>query len=127
MNEGNAQNQSNDFSKIARIKRFLRVNKKNFISLAICFSIVVFFLAVIVISAATDSDDYLNYENYEKIEIGMTYEDVVTLFNNHHGKSNAAGRGGSIYTWSNDSGSRKIVIAFDKKGLVVNIKQFGLD
>ena len=127
MNESNVQNQNNDFSKIARVKRFLRANKKNFIGLGICLFIVFIFFAVIIISAATDSDDYLNYENYEKIEIGMTYEEVVTLLDNHHGKSNTTGRGGSVYTWSNDSGSCKIVIAFDKDDRVADKRQSGLD
>lgn len=128
MNERNAQNQNNDFSNIARMKRFIRANKKNFIGLGICLFIVFIFFAVIIISSLIDSDDYLNYENYEKIEIGMTYEEVVELLDNHIGRSMyPSGRGGGIYAWSNDSGSRKIVIAFDQKGLVVNIKQFGLD
>lgn len=119
---------NNDFSKSARMKKFLRANKKNFIGLGICLFIVLIFFAVIIISAAIDSDDYLNYENYEKIEIGMTYEEVVELLDNHIGKSiNSSGRGGSIYAWSNDSGSCKIVIAFDKKGLVANKSQSGLD
>lgn len=127
MNESNVKNQNNDFSKSARMKRFLRANKKNFIGLGVCLFIVLIFFAVIIISSITDSDDYLNYENYEKIEIGMTYENVVALLDNHHGKSNATGRGGSVYTWSNDSGSCKIIIAFDKAGLVANKSQSGLD
>lgn len=128
MNESNVKNQNNDFSKSARMKRFLRANKKNFIGLGICFFIVLIFFAVIIISAATDSDDYLNYENYEKIEIGMNYAEVVKLLDNHKGRpQNSSSHGGSIYFWSNDSGSCKIIIAFDKAGLVANKSQSGLD
>lgn len=118
----------NDFSKIARMKKFIRANKKNFIGLAISFFIVAFLLAVIVISATTDSDDYLSYENFEKIEIGMTYQEVVEVLDNHIGRSiSGTGRGGSIYTWSNDSESCKIIVSFDNKGLVSKKSQSGLD
>lgn len=118
----------NDFSKSARIKKFIRANKKNFIGLAISFFIVSFLLTVIVVSATTDSDDYLSYENFEKIAIGMSYEEVVEVLDNHIGRSiSGSGRGGSVYTWINDSGTCKIIVSFDNKGLVSKKSQSGLD
>ena len=109
-------------------KKFLRANKKNLIALAICFVALVILFAIIIISAATDSDNYLTYENYEKIEMGMNYDQVVVLFNNHVGKSNRpSGNGACTYTWTDDSGTRTIIIAFDAKGRVYNKSQYGLD
>lgn len=123
MNESTAQN--NDFSKNARMKKFIRANKKNFIALTICFVALVILFAIIIISAATDSDDYLTYENFEKIEIGMTYEEVVELLDNHVGRSPE--KGSRVYTWKDASGTRSISVAVDKYGIVQEKSQSGLD
>lgn len=109
-------------------KKFLRANKKNLIAITICFVALVILFSIIIFSAATDSDDYLTYENYEKIEMGMTYNQVVELFDNHVGKSNRpSGNGTCTYTWTDNSGTRTVVIAFDAKGRVFNKSEYGLD
>ena len=117
--------QSYDFSASAKMKRFMRANKKNLIALGIvCFILLVLF-SIIIISAATDSDDYLTYENYEKIENGMTYNEVVEVLENHKGTSNNSNRGRYI-TWQDDTGSRRISVSFDENGIVYNKSQDGL-
>ena len=116
-----------DFSTSARMKRFIRAHKKNFITLGISILILVLLLAIIIISAATDSDDYLTLENFEKITTDktMTYEDVIEALENHIGT--AEGRGGRIYKWKDDSGKRWISITVDANGFVYHKSQEGLD
>ncbi len=118
-------NESNYPSKSEYMKRFIRANKKNFIALAICFGILILFFAIIISSALSDSDDYLTYENFEKIEMGMTLEEVVDVLENHVGT--LTGNGGRVYKWEDDSGERCIYIAFDKNGFVYSKSQEGLD
>ena len=116
-----------DFSTSAKLKRFIRANKKNLIALGISCLILVVMLAIIIISAAIDSDDYLTLENYEKITTDktMTYEDVIDVLENHIGT--AVGRGGLIYKWEDDSGKRWITVTVDESGFVHHKSQEGLD
>ena len=107
------------------MKRFIRANKKNFIALAICLGILITLFAIIIGSALLDSDDYLTYENYDKIEIGMTLEEVVEVLENHIGT--VSGNSGRIYVWKDDSGTRRITIAVDPNGFVYSKSQEGLD
>ena len=128
MSEHNVENQNYDFSTSAKMKKFIRANKKNLISLAICLGILIILLAIIIISAATDSDDYLNLENFNKIQIGMTYNEVVEVLENHNGSSDKnSGRGDWICTWEDSSGTRKISVRFDENGIVEKPSQKGLD
>ena len=128
MNETNSENQTKYPTKSEYRKRFLRANKKNIISLSICFIALVILLSIIIISAATDSDDYLNYENYAQIQNGMTYHEVVEALDNHIGRSNKPSqRGSCVYTWEDSSGSRRISVSFDENGIVYNKSQYGLD
>ena len=84
-------------------------------------------LAIIIISAATDSDDYLNYENYDKIEIGMTYHEVVEVLENHIGRSDkTSGRGEWTCIWEDSSKSRRISVRFDENGIAIHRAQKGL-
>lgn len=113
------------YSKSAQMKRFIRANKKNLIALGISLLIVILFFAIIIISAAIDSDDYLTLENYNKIENGMTYNEVMEVLENHIGT--ASGKGGRIYTWKDASGKRFITITVDENGFVYHKDQDGLD
>lgn len=116
-----------DFSTSARMKRFMRAHKKNFIALGISIFILVLLLAIIIISAATDSDDYLTLENYNKITTDktMTLEDVVEALENHVATPVGTGRG--IYKWEDDSGKRWITITVDRNGFVYHKDQDGLE
>lgn len=116
-----------DFSTKARMKRFIQAHKGNLKALGISLFILVLLLAIIIISAATDSDDYLNLENYNKITTDktMTYEDVVEALENHVGT--AAGTGRGIYRWQDSSGERWISITVDGNGFVYHKDQGGLD
>ena len=127
MNENNVKNQTTDFSMRARTKRFLRANKKNIIVLSICGILLVILLAIVIISAAIDSDDYITLENYNKIELGMTYNEVVKLLENHVGESVGNGTGSSVYTWKDDEETRFIYVTFDRRGIAYNKKQRGLE
>ena len=116
-----------DFSTKARMKRFMHAHKKNFIALGISLFILVLLFAIIIISAATDSDDYLTLENYNKITTDktMTYEDVVEALENHIGTAVGTGRG--IYRWEDSSKKRWITITVDAKGFVYHKDQDGLE
>ncbi len=127
MNEHNVENQNYDFSTSAKMKKFIRANKKNLISLSICLVALIILLAIIIISAATDSDDYLNYENYEKIEYGMNYEEVVQVLKDHVGRTDkTSGRGEWVCIWEDSSKSRKISVRFDENGIAYYKSQKGL-
>ena len=127
MSENNVGNQTYDFSTSAKMKRFLRANKKNFIALAICCGFLILLLAVVIGFAASDSDDYLTLENYNKITTDktMTYEDVVEALENHIGTAVGTGRG--IYRWEDSSKKRWITITVDAKGFVYHKDQDGLE
>ena len=120
--------QNYDFSTSAKMKRFMRANKKNLIALGIVCLILTILLSIIIISAATDSDDYLTYENYEEIQYGMTYNEVVEVLENHIGSSDKnSGRGDYwICTWEDSSRTRKISVRFDKNGIAYYKSQKGL-
>lgn len=119
--------QNYDFSTSAKMKRFMRANKKNLIALGIVCLILTILLSIIIISAATDSDDYLTYENYEEIQYGMTYNEVVEVLENHIGSSDKnSGRGDWICTWEDSSRTRKISVRFDKNGIAYYKSQKGL-
>lgn len=125
MNEHNVENQNYDFSTSAKMKRFIRANKKNFISLAICLGILIILLCFIIIPAVTDSDDYLTYENFEKIQNGMDYQQVVDVLK-HLEDSKSSGSGDCICIWEDRSGSRWISVRFED-GIVCHKDQEGLD
>ena len=116
-----------DFSTKARMKRFIQAHKGNLKALGISIAILVIFLAIIIISAATDSDDYLTLENYNKITTDktMTLEDVVEALENHVATPVGTGRG--IYKWEDDSGKRWITITVDRNGFVYHKDQDGLE
>ena len=71
---------------------------------------------------------WLTYENYLKIQTGMTYNQVVDVLDNHQGEldstSSYEGYTYSIYSWT--SGSKCIVVSFDN-GKVSAKSQFGLN
>ena len=112
-------------SKSEFFKRFIRANKKNLIALAICCGFLILLLSVVIGFAASDSDDYLTLENYEKIEIGMTYDEVVEVLENHIGT--VAGGKGSVYFWEDSTGERRISVGFGKDDRVHSKSQKGLD
>ena len=90
-------------------------------------------VAIILIGAfggsSSSSREYLTYENYMKIQTGMTYQQVVSALNNHQGELNSSsGYGGytlEYYTWSNKTGTRCIVVGFEN-GKMCTKTQYGL-
>ena len=73
--------------------------------------------------------NYLTYSNYTQIQNGMTYSEVVEILDGHDGVlDTSSGFGGytfSYYTWSNNSGTKCIVIGFEN-GKVCSKSQYGL-
>ena len=102
-------------------------------------SFIIFVVIIIVIAAITyfaltssgggSSINYLTYENYTKIQNGMSYSEVVAILGNHQGTlDTTASSGGytlSYYTWANSSGTRCIVVGFEN-GKVCAKSQYGL-
>lgn len=73
--------------------------------------------------------NYLTYDNYMKIQTGMTYTEVVEILDGHQGQLDTeSGYGGytlKYYTWTNSSGTRCIVVGFEN-GRVCAKSQYGL-
>lgn len=74
-------------------------------------------------------NNYLTYENYNKISTGMSYNSVVEIFDGNEGVLDSTASSGdytiSYYTWSNSSGSKIVVVGFEN-GYVMTKSQFGL-
>ena len=70
---------------------------------------------------------WLTYENYMKIENGMTYTDVVKIFDGHQGEcissSSYGGETMAVYSWS--IGLDSVCIIFNN-GRVYSKSQYGL-
>ena len=104
-------------------------SNKKIIGIVICIAVFVVILAIII-SSPGGTKTYLTYENYMKIQTGMTYGEVVKILNDHQGDlDTSASYGGytlSYYTWTNSSGTRCIVVGFEN-GKVCTKSQYGLN
>lgn len=99
--------------------------------IVICF--VVFF---VVIGGAMyfgfemmSQSDYLTYENYSKIRNGMSYGEVVEIFEGHHGTLQTSGGYGDYrleyYAWTNSFGTKVVVVGFENNKVMTK-SQTGL-
>lgn len=98
---------------------------------------VVAFVAVFVIvlsiilgsRGCSSSVNYLTYDNYMKIQNGMSYSEVVEILGGHEGQLDTeSGYGGytlKYYTWTNSSGTRCIVVGFENNRVCAK-SQYGL-
>ena len=104
------------------------INKK-VIAIVICILVFVVIFAIIISSTA-GTKTYLTYDNYRKIQTGMTYNEVVKVLDNHQGdldiSSSYGGYTLAYYTWTNNSGTRCIVVGFEN-GKVCAKSQYGLN
>lgn len=86
-------------------------------------------LAVLESTPSVSEREYLTYENYLKIQNGMTYNEVVEIFDGHEGNlDSSAGFGDyslEYYDWTNSSYSIIITIGFEN-GCVCAKSQIGL-
>lgn len=95
------------------------------------FLIIIAIAVVVGVSAGIDSTDsnYLTYDKYTQIQNGMSYIQVVELFDGNQGvldtSSSVGGYTLSYYTWSNDSGTKFIVVGFENDRVCAK-SQFGL-
>ena len=100
----------------------------------IILSIIVFVVGVfglIVSLCLMDTEkDPLTYENFLQIRNGMDYQDVVEIFDGRQGQlDSSSGYGGytlSYYSWSNNSGSKCVIVWFEN-GKVGGKTQYGLN
>ncbi|MBR2340866.1 MAG: hypothetical protein IKA72_00450 [Clostridia bacterium] len=105
-------------------------NNKKVIGIVICIAVFVVMIFAIIISSTGDTKTYLTYDNYMKIQTGMTYNEVVEVLDNHQGDLDTSSSYGgytlSYYTWTNSSGTRCIVVGFEN-GKVCAKSQYGLN
>ena len=75
------------------------------------------------------STNYLTYSNYLKIENGMTYDEVVEIFEGHEGVLDTSAGSGDFnleyYTWKNDRSVKYVTVGFEN-GYVCAKSQMGL-
>lgn len=111
-------------------------NKKNNkgVWIVVAGFLLLFIIVIAVLFCTSGNDcpiisDYLTYSNYNQIQNGMSYSQVVDIFDGHQGVLNtSSGYGGynlAYYTWSNNSGTKCIVIGFEN-GNVCAKSQYGL-
>ena len=111
-----------------------RKKDKKLFNYLVVVAVVVFILGLIlylvfVVGDGGSTINYLTYDNYTKIQNGMSYSEVVSILGNNEGTlDTSAGYGGytlSYYTWQNASGTRYIVLGFEN-GRVCAKSQYGL-
>jgi len=94
----------------------------------IAFSALVVALLFLVIPS-DKSNNYLTMENFNRIETGMSYNQVVEIFDGNQGELQSSSSYEditmSIYIWTNESGSRIVSIMFEN-GAVTTKSQVGL-
>ena len=104
-------------------------NYKAIIGIVICITLFIVIFAIII-SSMGGTKTYLTYDNYMKIQTGMTYSEVVKVLENHQGDLDTSSSYGgytlAYYTWTNSSGSRCIVVGF-QNGKVCAKSQYGLN
>lgn len=89
-------------------------------TIGLAFLIVLCFLPFIFLFVECDGTSSIttpiNYDNYVKIEEGMTYNRVVDILGGQQGELDTSSSYGGytykIYTWSNASGTRIITVSF---------------
>ena len=93
-------------------------------------AVTVAFIGLLFVLIPSDkSNEYLTMENFNKVSTGMSYNQVVEIFDGNQGElQSSSSYGGitmSIYVWTNDSGSRIVSIMFEN-GAVTTKSQIGL-
>ncbi|MBQ4557807.1 MAG: hypothetical protein IJA61_00315 [Clostridia bacterium] len=95
----------------------------------VLFIIVVVVVVGISVGDGSINSNYLTYSNYTQIQNGMSYSQVVDILDGHQGvldtSSSYGGYTLSYYTWSNNSGTKCIVVGFEN-GSVCAKSQYGL-
>jgi len=121
---------NDDFNKFAKSTDEYKVssrtlNKKTVVGTAVT----IVALVILIVTILNSTRSYLTYKNYEKIQTGMTYNEVVQILDNHRGKLDTEAQYEdhkiAYYSWSNKSDSRGIVVGF-YNGKVVAKSQYGL-
>ena len=104
--------------------------KKRKLWIIITASCVVFILLLILLDiCATKNEEHLTKENYNKISVGMTYEEVVETLDGHEGEFEYSTSEGyftlEYYCWENYDSSKVIYVVFNN-GLVYSKSSMGL-
>ena len=86
-------------------------------------------LGIIIVIVKLNGEGYLSYENYLKINNGMTYSEVVEVLDGHEGElsvsSSYTGYSATVYTWTNSDSTKIITVYFDNNR-VTSKAQVGL-
>jgi hypothetical protein len=84
--------------------------------LLILIFVIVVGLTLIGLRRVEDDGGYLTYENYMKIQTGMTYAEVVEIMGGEDGELNSSAAVMDYtleyYIWQNEAGTKSIVIGF---------------
>ena len=105
--------------------------KNKWVWAAVTFvAVFVIVLSIILGSqSCSSSSNYLTYDNYMQIQNGMTYSQVVEILDGHQGQLDTeSGYGGytlKYYSWTNNSGTRCIVVGFENNRVCAK-SQYGL-
>jgi len=109
----------------------MATNKNKWIVAVIAF-IIAFVVVISIILGSrgcSSSVSYLTYENYIKIQNGMSYSEVVEILDGHQGQLDTeSGYGGytlKYYSWTNSSSTRCIVVGFENNRVCAK-SQYGL-
>ena len=102
-------------------------NKNSFWIIVICVVICIIVLGI-VFGFMGQETSAITYENYQKIQNGMTYTQVVDVFGGKDGElesySSSGGYTLEFYSWTRGDYA-SVVICFEN-GLVTSKSQFGL-
>jgi len=116
-------------------------NKNTRIIIAISIMVIIVVLIGVILGVTMDANSdgsgssghigtrYLTYRNYERIQNGMSYSEVVNIFGGNQGVlSTSSGYGGytlSFYTWSNSSGTICVSVGYENNRVCAK-SQYGL-
>jgi hypothetical protein len=104
-------------------------SNKKVIGIVIC-AITLIMVFVIILASTPTTKTYLTYNNYKKIQTGMTYNEVVEILENHPGSLDTSSSYGgytlAYYTWANNDRTRCIIVGFEN-GKVCSKSQYGLN
>lgn len=104
-------------------------NKKTILIVVLCcvFCFALILAFTICLARNEKQNDYLTYENYCSIQDGMTYMEVVDIFDGNEGvldtSSSYGGYTLTYYTWSR--GGKVVVVGFENNK-VCSKSQIGL-
>ncbi len=112
------------------IEKTRNKNNKKIVIIVIASVLILGLLFAIIFSSGGGRKDYLTYESYSQIRNGMTYSEVVEIFDGHHGEETVSSGFENYhlayYTWTSSSYSYKVITVGFENGRVCAKSQVGL-